>query len=497
MLRRAFCKTALAAGVAAAVERSIAMSAEEPSSGAVTDIVAITGSGREVSIGKADIKELSEGLEGELLLPADDRYESARRVWNGMIDKRPAMIAVCASASDVASVVTFTAERDLLLAVKGGGHSYPGKSVCDGGIMIDLAPMHQVVVDTERQRAYVGGGALLGHLDRASFAHGLATTTGIVSHTGVGGFTLGGGMGRTDRKFGLAVDNLLSAELVSADGRMRHLSDKENADLFWAIRGGGGNFGVVTQFEFQLHPFETTVIGGGIYYPFSQARDLLTFFAEYSADLPDEINVEPNAFVTEEGERIISVSVTYAGDPRKGEKVLAPLRAFGRPLEDTIGPSSYAAMQTQADEYYAHGTLNYLKSGYFSELTPAAITAIVESYDGDVLPDMWFQHLGGATARVDSAATAYFHREAHSNLGISGVWLDESESEKRIEAIRRIYAAIEPHMTGFYTNLNEASESRTWGNYGANYQRLAQIKSRYDSRNLFRLNANIQPAAES
>jgi hypothetical protein len=224
---------------------------------------------------------------------------------------------------------------------------------------------------------------LLGHLDKASFAHGLATTTGIVSHTGVGGFTLGGGMGRMDRKFGLAIDNLLSAELVSADGRMRRLNDNENADLFWAIRGGGGNFGVVTQFEFQLHPFETTVIGGGIYYPFSQARDLLTFFAEYSADLPDEINVEPNAFVTGEGERIVSVSVTYAGDLREGEKVLAPLRAFGRPLEDTIGPSSYAEMQTQADEYYAHGTLNYLKSGYFSELTPAAIAAIVESYDGD------------------------------------------------------------------------------------------------------------------
>ena len=497
MLRRTFCKTAFAAAVAAAVEHSIAVAAEDSSFRAVADIKAITGSGREVSISKAELKELRDSLDGKLLLPGNDRYDSARRVWNGMIDKRPAMIAACTSAGDVATAVTFAAERELLLAVKGGGHSYPGKSVCNGGLMIDLAPMHKVVIDAGRQRAYVGGGALLRHLDSASFAHGLATTTGIVSHTGVGGFTLGGGMGRTDRKFGLAIDNLLAAELVSADGRVRRVNNDEDTDLFWAIRGGGGNFGVVTQFEFRLHPFDTTVLGGGIYYPFTQARDLLTFFAEYSADLPDEVNVEPNAFVAEEGERIISVSVTYAGDPREGEKVLAPLRAFGRPLEDTIGPSSYPEMQTRADEYYAHGTLNYLKSGYFSELSPALIAAIVESYEGDMLPDLWFQHLGGVTARVDSRATAYFHRDAHSNFGISGVWRDASESEKRIGAIRRMYAAVEPHMTGFYTNLNEDSERRTWGNYGQNYQRLAQIKYCHDPLNLFRLNANVQPAVPS
>jgi FAD/FMN-containing dehydrogenase len=497
MLRRTFCKTALAAAVAGAVEHSTAIAAEEASSGAATDIVAVTGNGREVSISKAELNELSESLDGKLLLPGNERYESARRVWNGMIDKRPAMIAACASAGDVAGVVRFAAERDLLLAVKGGGHSYPGKSVCDEGVMIDLTPMHKVVIEAGRQRAYVGGGALLKHLDTASFEHGLATTTGIVSHTGVGGFTLGGGMGRTDRKFGLAIDNLLAAELVTADGRIRRLNRDEDADLFWAIRGGGGNFGVVTQFEFKLHPFDTTVLGGGIYYPFTQARDLLTFFAEYSADLPDEVNVEPTGFMTEEGQRIVSVSVTYAGDPREGERVLAPLRAFGRPLEDTIGLSSYAEMQTRADEYYAHGTLNYLKSGYFSEPGSAAIAAIVESYEGDMLPDLWFQHLGGATSRVDSLATAYFHRDAHSNFGISGVWRDPSESEKRIDAIRRIHAAIEPHMTGFYTNLNEDSERRTWGNYGPNYRRLAQIKFRYDPGNLFRLNANIQPAAQS
>jgi len=496
MLRRTFCKTAFAAAVTAAVEHSTAVAAGEPSFRAMADIAAVTGDGREVSISKAELQELGGSLDGSLLLRGNDGYDSARRVWNGMIDRRPAMIAVCSSARDVAAAVTFAAERELLLAVKGGGHSYPGKSVCDGGLMIDLAPMHGVVVDAERRRASVGGGALLGHLDTASFARGLATTTGIVSHTGVGGFTLGGGMGRTDRKFGLAIDNLLAAELVPADGRIRRLSDDEDTDLFWAIRGGGGNFGVVTKFEFRLHPFDTTVLGGGIYYPFTQARDLLTFFAEYSADLPDEANVEPNAFVTAEGERIISVSVTYAGDALEGEKVLAPLRAFARPLEDTIGPTSYAEMQTQADEYYAHGTLNYLKSGYFSELSPALIAAIVESYEGDMLPDLWFQHLGGAMARVDPRATAYFHRDAHSNFGISGVWRDASESEKRIGAIRRIYDAVEPHMAGFYTNLNEDSERRTWGNYGPNYQRLAEIKYRHDPRNLFRLNANVQPVVQ-
>jgi FAD/FMN-containing dehydrogenase len=495
MLRRTFCKTALSAAVAAAAGHSTARATEQALSLAATDVVAVTGNGSEVSIRKAELGELSDSIDGKLLLPGNRRYDAARRVWNGMIDKRPAMIAACTSAADVASVVTFAAERELLLAVKGGGHSYPGKSVCDGGLMIDLALMHKVVIDTGRQRASVGGGALLGHLDTAGFAHGLATTTGIVSHTGVGGFTLGGGMGRTDRKFGLAIDNLLAAELVCADGRIRRLNDDENTELFWAIRGGGGNFGVAIQFEFRLHPFDATVLGGAIYYPFKQARDLLTFFAEYSSDLPDEVNVEPTAFVTEEGERIISVSVCYVGDPREGEKFLAPLRAFGRPVEDTIGPASYAEMQTQADEYYIHGTLNYLKSGYFSELSSAAIAAIVESYEGDVLPDLWFQHLGGATARVDSRATAYFHRDAHSNFGISGTWRETSESEKRIDAVRRIHAAVEPHMKGFYTNLNEDSELRTWGNYGPNYQRLAQIKHRYDPRNLFRLNANVQPAA--
>jgi FAD/FMN-containing dehydrogenase len=456
-------------------------------------IAAIRGDGREILLQGGAVSDLAKSLSGELLLPGSRDYDSARRVWNGMVDKRPALIAVCANAKDVANSVSFASSHDLLLAVKGGGHSYPGKSVCDGGLMIDLAPMNDVQVDAGNRTAEIGGGALLGHLDSATLRENLATTTGIVSHTGVGGFTLGGGMGRIDRKFGLAIDNLLAAEIVTADGRIHHVDTDENPELFWAIRGGGGNFGVVTRFRYRLHPFDPMVFGGDIYYPFSQARDLLTFYAEYSASIPDELNIEPIGTLTGEGDRVLYFSVTYAGDHRQAEKVLAPLRSFGRPGVDNIRPLPYRELQTQADDYYAHGTLNYLKSGYFSELTPATIDAIVDSYEGEMLPDIWFQHLGGATARVRSDATAFFHRGVHSNFGISAVWQDDSESAERIEAIRRIYAAIEPHTTGFYTNLHEDTERRTWGNYGANYERLVQIKNRYDPTNLFRLNANIKP----
>jgi FAD/FMN-containing dehydrogenase len=483
----------VAAGIGAAFLPTTGFSREIHAS---SDIVAVTGDGEETVLSRAAVNELAESLSGTLLLPESGEYESARRIWNGMIDRRPAAIAACAGTADVAAAVTFAREHELLLAVKGGGHSFPGKSVCDGGLMIDLGAMHTVHIDVERHTAHVGGGALLGDLDSASFGHKLATTTGIVSHTGVGGFTLGGGLGRINRKFGLAIDNLLAAELVTADGRILEVNVEQHPDLFWAIRGGGGNFGVVTRFDYRLHPFDPTVLGGDITYPFAQAKDLLTFFADYSSDLPDEANVEPYAIVGEDGDRLIGVAVTYAGNHRQGEKILSPLRAFGQPLEDRIGPLSYQQQQTRADGYYAHGTLNYLKSGFLSELTPAAIDAIVDSFEGDWLPDIWFQHLGGAVARIEPAGTAYFHRKAHSNLGISAAWKDPAQSEQRIGAIRRIYAAIEPHMQGFYTNLHEDSERRTWGNYVENYPRLVAVKNRYDPGNLFRLNANVRPDEE-
>lgn len=487
MRRRTFCKSTVAMAAAAAF----------PACGTkVSDrIPAVSLTGEELSLEAAAVKELGESLGGRLLLSGNEGYDAARKVWNGMIDKRPALIAVCADVADVQNAVTFASERGLLVAVKGGGHSIPGKSVCDGGMMIDLSSMHAVEVDAENKTAVAGGGALLGHVDTATLAHNLAVTTGVVSHTGVGGFTTGGGLGRIDRKFGLAIDNVISAELVTADGHLRLVSAEENPDLYWAIRGGGGNFGVVTAFKYQLHDFDPTIFGGDIVYPFEQAKDVLLFFAEYSESLPDEANTELFAAVTPDGNKILGVQVVYAGDHKEGEKVFAPLRAFGKPLADSIGPMPYQQMQTSADGEMRHGLLYYLKSGYLNEITPAAIDAIVENYEGDHLPYFWTQHLGGQVARVAPDATAFVHRNAHSNFGIHSLWTLKSESDQKIAALRKFYAAIEPHMAGFYTNLNEDTEQKTWGNYGKNYPRLSEIKAQYDPDNLFRLNANIRPAA--
>ncbi len=485
MRRRTFCKSTVAAAAAAAF----------PACGTkVSDAIpAVSLAGEELSLEAAAVAELSESLNGMLLLSGDGGYDTARNVWNGMIDKYPAMIAVCSDPADVQNAVTFASERGLLVAVKGGGHSFPGKSVCEGGMMIDLSSMHSVEIDSDEKTAVVGGGALLGHLDTATFAHNLATTTGIVSHTGVGGFTLGGGFGRTDRKFGLAIDNVLAADLVTADGQLRHVNADENPDLYWAIRGGGGNFGVATSLTYQLHPFDPMIFGGSVVYPFEQAKDVLLFYAEYSESLPDEANVEPIGAVSPEGNKILVVEVSYVGEHKKGEQVFAPLRAFGKPVADDVGPLSYQELQTRYDAVMGHGLQNYLKSGYIPELTPVIIETIVENFDGENVSMMWFQHLGGQTARVAPDATAFAHRNVHSNFGIQGFWTDPAENEQRIAAVRKYYAAMEPHMAGFYTNLNDDTEKKTWGNYAGNYPRLVKIKTKYDPNNLFRLNANIRP----
>ena len=485
MRRRTFCKATVAAAATAAIP-ACGMKSSAP-------IAAVSLGGEELSLEAAAVKELGESLSGRLLLAENDGYDAARAVWNGMIDKHPALIAVCTSVADVQNAVTFASERGLLVSVRGGGHSFPGKSVCEGGMMIDLSSMHAVEINVDEKKAAVGGGALLGHVDTATFAHNLAVTTGIVSHTGVGGFTLGGGLGRTDRKYGLAIDSVLAADIVTADGELRHVSADENQDLYWAIRGGGGNFGVVTAFEYQLHSFDPVVYSGKILYPFDQAKDLLLFYAAYTDSLPDEANVEPVAFVTPEGAKMIAVEVVYAGDHKKGEQVFAPLRAFGKPLSDDVGPMPYQKVQTADDVNMGHGTLNYLKSGYLPEITPSAIDDMVGNYEGEVLPAFWFQHLGGQTARIAPDATAFVHRKVHSNLGTNAVWADEAKNDQMIAAVRKFYAAMEPHMAGFYTNLNDDTEKKTWGNYGSNYPRLAKIKAQYDPDNLFRLNANIRP----
>ena len=496
MKRRDFCRTAVAAGIVMTLPACGRNGG--PSNDLPQTIDAVSLDGNELSIERAAVTELADSLQGSLYLSGDDGYDTARKVWNGMFDdRRPAMVVQCASSDDVRNAVLFARDRQLLLSVKGGGHSFPGKSVADRGMMLDLSLMQAVTVDADAGIATVAGGALLGHLDSATLAHEMATTAGIVSHTGVGGFTLGGGMGRTDRLHGLAIDNLLSASVATADGRLLRASADENPDLFWAIRGGGGNFGVVTEFEFRLHPFDPTVYAGVLVFPFDAARDLIRVWAEHKDDWPRELNAEPSLFVNPEGDRIAMLEICYAGDPADGEKVVAPLLAVAKPVAGELGPMSYQAMQTMYDAATAHGQLNYLKSGLIGEITEPFIDAMVGNYEGEHLPWAWFQHLGGAISDVDPTATAYAHREAGYNNGMSATWQDPAESEARIAKIRAYYKALEPFMGGFYTNLNEDTEANTWGNYRENYPRLSDIKAQYDPTNLFRMNANIRPASKS
>ena len=490
MQRRHFCKAALAAGLSAALSSTVR---GRTVSDLNDDLPAIDFNGDAIVIERAAALELRDSMDGYLLFPSSDGYDTARRVWNGMIDKRPTMIARCTSDADVANAVSFAADRKLRLSVRGGGHSYPGKSACEQGLMIDLSGMSRVTVDPVAQTATAQGGALLGQLDGAALKHNLITTTGVVSHTGVGGFTTGGGMGRTDRVHGYAVDNVLEATLVTPDGRTRRLSPDENTDLYWAIRGGGGNFGVVTEFVYRLHPFSPEIYGGGILYDWSQAKDVLLYWAEINDSLPDGASVEPYLYPNESGEREVYLQLYYTGPPSEGEKVFTELARFGKPLRVDLGMQSYHEVQTMFDEATAHGTLNYLKSGLLPTLTPGAIDAIIDSLSEYRLPSCWFQHLGGASARVDPQATAYPHRDVFGNFGIDRVWTDPGLTETYITEVRGIYAAIEPYTEGFYTNLHDDTEQKTLNNFGVNYDRLVGLKTEYDPENLFRLNANIKP----
>ena len=490
MHRRTFCRTALAAAVAATIPgcgRDTGPAASDV--GSLTPAVSLAG--EEISIETAAIGELADSLSGQLYLQADEGYAAAKRVWNGMFDhKQPAIVVQCASTDDVVNAVNFARDRNLLVSVKGGGHSFPGKCTSDGGMMIDLSQMHTVDVDADGKTARVYGGALLGHVDVATLQHDLLTTTGTVSHTGVGGFTLGGGMGRTDRMMGLAIDNLLTATVVTASGDLVRASEEENADLLWGLRGGGGNFGVVTEFVYRVHAFNPTVYGGDLIYAID--KNFLEYYAELLDTVPDEANIEPFFAPGEDGNMIAIVGVTWGGDHRAGEKALAPMLAFPGLKAGALGPQSYHEIQTQWDGLSAHGAQNYLKSGFLNELTPEVIEIMVDFANRGTTAS-WFQHLGGAISRVAPDATAFAHRNVAVNFGIQYASNDPAQNEVGIASVREFYDALAPHMAGFYTNLTEDTEKKIWGNYGPNYARLVDIKNQYDPTNLFRLNANIRP----
>ena len=500
MDRRRFCQSAIGAAVAASLPAGHSFaSALQMLTTVSGDIDAITGTGGEIVLKQTAVQELSDSLRGHLLLPGNDAYESARRVLNRGIDRTPSLIIQPSGVADVQNAVSFANDNDLLLAVKCGGHNFAGKSTCNGGMQIDLSSLRHARVDPASRTAYVAGGSLLAELDRESMAFGLATTSGTVSHTGVAGLTLGGGFGRLGRRFGLALDNVKGADVVTADGQFRHASPEENPDLYWGIRGGGGNFGVITSFEFQLHPLQKQVVGGDVVFPLGEAKSLLKFYGEYSANAPDDLYVDFILSSPMGGEGGVAIiHVCYSGPEDNAENVLAPVRKAGTVLNDGIKTIDYTAIQQSWDSTDPRNEGQYMKAGFVTEIDDKLVDAMIDGLESDPNRSamIFFQHAGGAIGRVPTDATAFAHRYTKYNMFISVAWPLDLESGPHIEYIRRHWSKIEPSTYGYYTNdVADEPQSKVHANYQGNFERLLVVKKRYDPGNLFRLNANIDPNA--
>jgi FAD/FMN-containing dehydrogenase len=495
MKRRVFFGSALATLATASLplDRLLAL-AEAPVAG---DVPAVTGNGKQIILPRADVADLRASMRGQLLLAGDEGYEKARKVWNGSFDRRPALIARCAGPSDVIKAVDFGRAHELLVSVRGGGHSISGQSVCEGGLMIDLAQLKGVRVDPIARRARVEGGALLGDFDREAQAFGLATTAGTVSHTGVAGLTLGGGFGRLGRKFCMACDNVRAYDIVTADAKFLRVSAEENPDLNWGLRGGGGNFGVVTSFEYELYPVGPILLGGVLIYPVTQAKEVLGFFDGFFEEAPDEVYVDTTLVTTPDGNKVLVLDTTYCGSIEAGERALKPLREFRKPIADHIGPIPYVKQQSSVDDNFAYGRRYYVKAGFARRLSPDLIEAMIETFMSSTLPitPVLTAPQGGAISRIKPDATAFPYREARHNLLVAAAWNDSSGDEAHLTWARNAWKNLEPFTRGFYVNDNNAdiSQRRVLENYGPNYPRLAALKAKYDPTNLFRLNANIQP----
>src|SRR6266498_2174117 len=461
----------------------------------MTDRGVLTATGARIK--EAAVEEFKARLRGQLLRPGDDAYDEARKVWNGMFDRRPALIARCAGTADVMSAVNFARDNGLQAAVRGGGHSFPGHSVCDGGLVIDLSPMKGIRVDPAARRARAQPGVKWIEFDHETQALGLATTGGTNSDTGIAGLTLGGGLGWLAGKYGLTCDNLLSADLVTADGRFLTASAKENEDLFWGLRGGSGNFGVVTSFEYQLHEV-STVLAGLVVYPYDKARDVLSFYSKFSRAIPDELNTIGVLLTLPDGQKASAIAVCYNGNLDEGERVLQPLRDFGPPLAVQLGPMPYVAVQSMLDASFPVGRQYYWKAHLMGEISDSAIEVMVDYFSRAPSPftALGFQQLGNAANRVGPDETAFSHRDAvYDFLMLSG-WEDPSEADANIEWTRAVYAAMQPSLhAGIYVNgLGEDSAQQTTAAFRpATYERLLGLKDKYDPTNFFRLNPNIRP----
>ncbi len=498
MQRRAFMRSSVAAVLGTALPLP-SFAVPYRRIGQDQEVPAITGDGKEIVLSGKAIRELDARLRGRVLLAQNEGYDEARRVLNPSFDKHPALIAQVTGTADVRFAVDFAREHNVLLAVKCGGHSASGKSTCDRGMIIDLSPFRGVRVDPVARRAWVTGGSLLGQLDHEAMAHDLVVTMGTVSHTGVGGLVTGGGFGRVGRHFGLAIDNLTAVDVVTADGRLRRATAEQERDLFWGVRGGGGNFGIVTGFEFRLHPMQRQVIGGAIVYPIARARDVLTVAAEYLPRAPDALDLVPFLDLPSGGKPgVVGLGVCYSGPADGAERALAPIRRLGTPLAD-VEPMDYVALQRSGDITDPRAQASYLKSGFIPQFSTELITTLVDGLEAHPVRSahVFLQPAGGAIGRVTNDATAFSHRDAIGNLGLGIAWPADSDPAEHVAWIRDFWTRVEPFTRGFYSNDGAPdmyTDSAVAQNYRGNLTRLMRIKRQYDPTNLFRLNANIPPA---
>jgi FAD/FMN-containing dehydrogenase len=475
----------------------------------MTEIRLASLQGGAIALGTDTLDALRQSLRGAVCLPGEAGYDEARTIWNAMIDRRPGAVVRCKGASDIIRAVTFARKHGILLAVRAGGHNIAGNAVCEAGLLLDLSLMRSVRVDPVRRTALVEPGATLGDFDREAQAFGLAAPLGINSTTGVAGLTLGGGFGWLSRKFGLSIDNLVSADVVTADGKLEKASTTDNSDLFWALRGGGGNFGVVSSFEFGLHPVGPMVLSGLIVHPFAQARELLAGYRQVAAKAPDELTqwvvlrkAPPLPFLPADvhGKEILVFAVCYVGDERDGNRALEPLRSLGTPIADVVGMQPFTAWQSAFDPLLTPGAYNYWKSHNFVELSDGLLDVLINQVGK--LPtaecEIFIGQLGGAAGRVAPDAMAYPHRNANFAMNVHTRWREPADERRSIDWARKLFAEAAPYATGgVYVNFMPEDETdRVSSAYGANYARLAALKAKYDPDNLFRLNQNVQPSAQ-
>ena len=445
----------------------------------------------------ATVEAFKGRLRAPVIRPGDDTYDDARKIWNGMIDRRPALIVKCTGVADVIDAVNFARDNDLLVAVRGGSHSAAGHAMCDGGIVLDMSGMKGVRIDRVTGTAHAQAGLLWGEYDHETQALGLATTGGTVSNTGLVGLTLGGGLGWLMGKHGFACDNLVSVDLVTAEGKLITASDEEHQDLFWALRGGGGNFGVATSLQFRLHQVGPTVLGGMVLYPRAASKDVLRFYRDYASGIPDEAEAFAAMLTSPDGDPLVAVLLGYNGDLNEGEKVLAPARSFGSPIADLVTAMPYTQRQTLIDDLGVHGIHRYWKSGFVPDLSDAFVDLIVDRADTMRSPmsvvGVFYVH--GAAARVDPSATAFGLRGAQWDFDIISQWTDPSQADEQVRWTRQFWSETEPFCTGgvYVNHIADDEPGRVHAAFGANYDRLVSVKNRYDPGNLFKLNHNIKP----